>query len=157
MDAVSVTHEGANVEIKRLLDAPPALVFEAWTKPEHLVNWWGPNGFTISNEQHEVKVGGRWSFVMHGPDGTDFPNLVLFTEVDPPRRLAYTHGTGQEGGQPDFKVVVTFEPEGNKTRLTMKLTLVSAEELERLIREHGVLEGGRQTVTRLADYLQTIQ
>jgi hypothetical protein len=54
----------------REFDAPRALVFEVWTDPKHLSQWWGPTGFTTTTSAFEMKVGGVWRFVMHGPDGT---------------------------------------------------------------------------------------
>ena len=62
----------------RVLDAPRDLVYEAWTNPRHIAQWWGPKGFTNTIHEMEVKVGGVWRFIMHGPDGTDYPNKVVF-------------------------------------------------------------------------------
>ncbi len=133
---------------------PRALVWQAWTDPEQVVRWWGPIGFTTTTSQMDVRPGGTWTFVMHGPDGTDYPNHVVFHEVVEPERLAYTHGGGEGSEFPDFEVVVTFEDLGGKTRLTMHSTFVSAEIKQRLIDEVGALEGAKQTLERLAEHLK---
>jgi uncharacterized protein YndB with AHSA1/START domain len=64
--------------ITRTFDAPRELVWEAWTNPKHVTHWWGPNGFTTTIEKMDVRVGGVWKHVMHGPDGTDYPNIKYF-------------------------------------------------------------------------------
>src|SRR5258706_7128695 len=84
----------------RVFDAPRELVWKVWTEPEHIGKWWGPNGFTTTTHKMEVKAGGVWRFVMHGPDGRDYQNKITFIEVVKPERLVYKHGgVGGEGGQ----------------------------------------------------------
>ena len=68
------------ISITRLFDAPRELVFEAWTDPEQVVQWWGPHGFTTTIHEMDVRPGGVWRFIMHGPDGTDYDNRVVFEE-----------------------------------------------------------------------------
>ncbi|HEX6181461.1 MAG TPA: SRPBCC family protein [Chitinophagaceae bacterium] len=148
--------EDREIVLTRLLDAPRELVFEAWTNPEHLVHWWGPNGFTITIKEMNVKPGGVWRFIMHGPDGVDYPNKVVYTEVVKPERLMYSQGWDIENGPKpfeDFDVTITFEKEGNKTRLTLKTVLASAEVLKKVVEQYGAIEGGKQTLNRLEAYL----
>jgi len=64
-----------------LLDAPVEVVWEVWTKPEHIKHWWGPNGFTNTIEKMQVEAGGEWIFIMHGPDGKNYPNRTIFRNV----------------------------------------------------------------------------
>ncbi len=66
------------IEITRVFDAPRELVFRAWTERQHLAQWWGPHGFTISTKTFDFKEGGVWLFTMHGPDGRDYPNKIVF-------------------------------------------------------------------------------
>jgi uncharacterized protein YndB with AHSA1/START domain len=73
----------------RVFDAPRRMVWEAWTDPKQLVLWWGPRGFTTTIDEMDVRVGGVWKLVMHGPDGTDYPNKSIFTEVVPNERLRF--------------------------------------------------------------------
>ncbi len=111
----------ANREIvtTRLFDAPRQLVFEAWTDPKHVAQWWGPRGFTNTIHEMDVRPGGVWRLTMHGPDGVDYPNRIVFTEVVKPERLVYDHGS-REGDPGEFHVTVTFAEESGKTRLTMR-------------------------------------
>ena len=80
------------IVITRLIDAPPARVFDAWTDPRQVVQWWGPRGFTTTTSKMDVKPGGVWGFVMHGPDGHDYQNRITYLEVVKPERLVYKHG-----------------------------------------------------------------
>jgi hypothetical protein len=73
----------------RVFDAPRRMVWEAWTDPKQLVLWWGPRGFTTTIDEMDLRAGGVWKLVMHGPDGTDYPNKNIFTEVVPYERLRY--------------------------------------------------------------------
>ena len=87
------------IVLSRLIDAPQELVFDAWTDPEQVGQWWGPSGFTTTTHKMEVKPGGVWRFVMHGPDGRDYQNKITYLEVVPPERLVYRHG-GDEDLEP---------------------------------------------------------
>jgi len=137
----------------RLINAPRELVYKAFTQPEHVIHWWGPRGFTNTILEMDVRPGGRWTLVMHGPDGTDYPNQIDFTEVVPPERLAWDHGDGE---RVHFHSTVTFEPEDGKTRLTMTLLFETAAQKQQTIEESGAVEGGKQTMDRLEEYLATM-
>lgn len=137
----------------RILDAPRALVFQMWTDPKHLSRWWGPNGFTTTTSAYDLRPGGMWRFVMHGPDGRDYENRITFEEIVPPERIVYRHGGGDDVEPVQFRTTVTFEDLGGKTRLTMRGQFPSAAERDRVIREYGADTGLAQTLARLADYL----
>ena len=140
------------IVVTRLFDAPPKMVFEAWSSPESVSAWWGPRGFTTSFKKFELKTGGVWDYVMHGPDGTDYPNFNRYEEVIPGERLVYTHGaTADDGGM--FHVTVTFELVGRKTRVTMRSLFPTAEARAQVVRDHGAIEGGKQTFDRLGQKL----
>jgi uncharacterized protein YndB with AHSA1/START domain len=141
--------------ISRVFDAPRELVWEAMTNPKHVVNWWGPHGFTTTIEEMNVKPGGFWKHVMRGPDGTNYPNKSLFTEVTKPERLVYVHGGSKEGGPGvHFVATWTFEAlEGNQTRLTLRQVYPSAEDREMTVKTFGAIEGGKQTLERLGEQL----
>jgi uncharacterized protein YndB with AHSA1/START domain len=156
MSNTNVSTAGREIIISRLLNAPPELVFETWTDPKHLIHWYGPNGFTLTSKEMEVKKGGSWKFTMHGPDGRDYPNRVIFIDVVKPEKLVYRHSGDDDTEDVDFHTTVTFEKQGNQTKLTMHSVFSSAEELERVNREYGAIEGGKQTVNRLAEYLLSI-
>lgn len=138
--------------ITRTLDAPRELVFEAWTDPKHIAQWWGPKGFTTTVGAMDVTPGGAWRYVMHGPDGVDYPNQIVYDEVVKPERLVYTHGSGEEGDTGQFQVTVTFAEQGGKTKLTMQMLFASAAELDK-VKQFGAVEGGNQTLDRLEEYL----
>lgn len=143
------------IVISRVLDAPRELVWEVWTDPKHVVHWWGPNGFTTTIETMDVRPGGVWKHVMHGPDGTDYPNKSVFIEVVKPERIVYSHGGGREGGPgAHFEATWTFDAlKGNKTRATGRMVFASAADREHVVREFKAIEGGHQTLGRLAGYL----
>jgi uncharacterized protein YndB with AHSA1/START domain len=141
------------ITVTRVFDAPRELVFEAWTDPEQVVQWWGPFGFTTTIQEMDVRPGGVWRFVMHGPDGTNYNNHVVFEEVVKPKRLVYRHGGGEENDIKEFHVTVTFDEDEGKTRLTLRLVAESPAERDRMV-EFGALEGGKQTLERLAEYLR---
>ena len=79
-----------------------------WTELRHLHRWWGPAGFTTTTHEFAFVPGGVWRFVMHGPDGTDYPNRIVFREIDPPARIVYENGWDLPGVPLDFTVVVTL-------------------------------------------------
>jgi uncharacterized protein YndB with AHSA1/START domain len=93
---------------------------------------------------------------MHGPDGTDYPNRVVFREIDAPRRLVYDNGWDLPGAPLDFTVVVTFVPDGARTRLSIHMTYRDAESMKTAVERYGVLEGGVQTLERIAEYLSEV-
>ncbi len=151
-----VSTENRELVFERVLNAPRELVWEAWTNPEHLANWWGPDGFSLTTQFMEVKPGGIWKFIMHGPD-RDYPNKIKFIEVLKPERLVYRHIDDVDSEPVSFGVTVTFEALGKKTRLTMSMLFDKAEDLVRVSREYGAIEGAHQTISRLENALSAIQ
>ena len=75
----------------RVFAAPRGLVFEAFSNPDHLKHWWGPKGFTNTFSEFDLRPGGAWRFVMHGPDGVDYQNASDFVEVVKPERIVFQH------------------------------------------------------------------
>ncbi|MFN7160751.1 MAG: SRPBCC family protein [Candidatus Gracilibacteria bacterium] len=148
--------ENRTIESSRLLNAPRELVWEVWTDPKHIALWWGPNGFTNTIESMEVKEGGSWRFIMHGPDGVDWPNVVRYTKVKEPELLEYYHSSDDPKDTHKFNVTVTFEKQGEKTLLTMSMVFQTAEERKRVIEEVGAIEGQNQTMNKLVEYLQNL-
>lgn len=125
-----------------------------WTDPAHVVHWWGPNGFSTTIEKMDVRPGGVWKHVMHGPDGTDYPNSSVFKEVVKPERIVYAHGGGKKGGTgAHFVATGTFEALGDKTRVTLHMRFPTAADRDKVIKEYGAIEGGDQTLDRLGEHL----
>jgi len=143
------------IVISRVFDAPRELVWEAMTDPEKVVHWWGPHGFSTKIEEMDVRPGGVWKHVMLGPDGTRYPNRSVFKEVVRPERLVFSHEGSREGGETISKDMTwTFETVGEgRTRLTVRQSYPSAGMLERIVKEFGAIEGGKQTMARLAEFL----
>jgi len=152
--AASAEESTADREIvfTRLLDAPRERVFDAFTDPAQVGHWFGPTGFTLTIHEMDVRPGGVWRFIMHGPDGVDWPNHVLYHEVVRPERLVYDHGDGENSDR-DFHVTITFADEGGRTRLTMRSLFPTAAARDYVVREVGAIEGGNQTLDRLTAYL----
>ena len=86
-----------SIVLSRMLQAPREQVFELWTSPEHLANWWGPNGFTLTTHEADIRPGGVWRFTMHGPDGVDYPNVLRYDEIHAPELISFEHGEPERG------------------------------------------------------------
>jgi uncharacterized protein YndB with AHSA1/START domain len=129
--AEATSSSDREIVIDRVFDAPRELVFEAWTDAERVVQWWGPRSFTTTIDEMDVRPGGVWRFLMHGPDGTDYKNRVTFAEVAKPERLVYTHGPEGQSVVKEFHVTVTFDEEDGKTRVTLRMVFDSATGRER--------------------------
>lgn len=99
----------------------------------------------------DVRPGGVWRFIMHGPDGVDYSDLIVYTEIVEPERLAFDHSDAD--GSNAFHSTVTFADEGDRTRITMTGLFATAEERNRHADEYGAIEGGKQTLARLAEHL----
>jgi len=136
------------IVITRLISAPRELVFKVWTDPEHVGHWWGPDGFTNTIYEMDVRPGGIWRFTMHGPDGIDYQNKVIYREIVPPELLSYSHVS-----DPYFEATVTFEAEGDKTRVTMRSLFETAAVRDLTIEKFGAVEGGKQHLARLDEYV----
>jgi len=141
----------------RIVNAPRELVFDVWTIQEHVEKWWGPDGFTTTSKKFELKPEGVWLFTMHGPDGIDYPNKIVFMEIDRPAKLVYRH-SDDEGVEPvRFHSEVTFEEENGKTLITMHMIMETAEMLTKVVEEYGAYEGAIQHLARMRDYLEALQ
>lgn len=142
------------IVITRVFDAPRERVFNAMIDPKQVVQWWGPKGFTTTIEKMDVRPGGVWKHVMHGPDGTDYPNKSVFIEIVKPERIVYSHGGGKKGGPAaQFQATWTFEALGAKTKLTLQMVFPSAAARDQVVKQYNAIEGGNQTLDRLAEHL----
>ncbi len=141
----------------RTVNAPRELVFKVWTDPEHVIKWWGPNGFSNTMQEMEVKPGGMWRFIMHGPDGNDYPNRIVYQEVVKPERLVFKQGEDIDNDPNAFDVTVTFEALGDQTRITMSAVFPTAEQRNKVIKEYGALEANKQTMDKMETYLTELE
>ena len=110
----------------RLVDAPRALVFRLYREPEHLARCWGPNGFRNTFQEYDFRPGGHWRFIMHGPDGTDYPNHSVFEEVVVPERIVFRH---VDDPNHEFQMTILLEERGARTQLTWRMRFDTAEHL----------------------------
>jgi uncharacterized protein YndB with AHSA1/START domain len=143
------------IVLSRVFDAPRTLVWKALTDPKHVPHWWGPNGYTITVKEVNVKPGGTWRFMMHGPDGTNYDTHVVYIEVTKPERLVYTMGDGADDPG-KFNVTITLEEQAGKTKITMRMRFNTAEQREATV-SFGAIELGYQTLEKLANYLPKVE
>src|SRR5690349_7117605 len=140
------------IVISRVIDAPRELVFEAFTEVRHLSRWWGPEGFTTTTRSFEFRVGGEWDFVMHGPDGTDYPEWITWTAIDRPERIEMLHGEFR--GDPNaFESLLTFAAEGAATRIEIHTVFPTSKLRDEAVERYHAIEGGRQTLDSLAAHV----
>ena len=143
------------IMIERTVNAPRELVWRAWTEADQIAAWWGPNGFTTTIHEMDVAVGGVWRFMMHGPDGTDYPNKVVYREIVKPERLVYDHDDDQDPPSHKFQTTVTFAAQGRKTKVTLRALFDSADARAASVK-FGAIEGGAQTLARLDQHVATM-
>ena len=126
----------------RDIPATPAQVFAAISSPERLARWWGPNGFTNSFSAFDFKTGGKWSLVMHGPDGANYPNDNVFGEIIPNQKVVVEHPM-----QPVFRLTIELAPSSTGTLVTWAQTFES-DDVARQI-EHIVVPANDENLQRL--------
>ena len=112
----------------RILNASRDLVYRAWTEPDHLKKWWGPAGFTNTFNEFDFRVGGRWSFIMHGPEKGNYANECEFIRIEKPSLVAW-----KRYSKPLFQVVATFEEiSSDKTKVVFRQIFNTVEECNKL-------------------------
>lgn len=105
------------LEITRSFDAPPALVFMAWTSKEHLLRWWGPKDFTATSEKLDFREDGAYRHAIHAPDGKSYGMSGVYREIVEPERMVFTFAW-DDG--PETLITVDIKAEGNGTKLTFR-------------------------------------
>lgn len=133
----------------RIFNAPRDVVFKAWTDPEQLAQWWGPKGFTNTFYEFDLRPGAYWRFIMHAPNGTDFPNESLFDEIIPPRLIRFRHLSSHF-----FQVTVVFTDRGDKTKITWRMLFDNPAELDKV--KSFAVPANEQNMDRLAAVLAKI-
>ena len=146
----TVLSPSKELTISRLLNAPRDLVWKVWTDPEHIKHWWGPNGFTNTISRMDVKAGGAWDLIMHGPDGTDYKNKSVYKEVIKNEKLVYDHVS------PKFQATVTFTEEGKKTLLKIRMLFETAEERDNVVKVFKADVGLKENMYKLEGYLRKV-
>lgn len=131
-----------DLALDRLIHAPREVVFDAWTSPEILRQWWGPIGFTTTTEEFSLQPGGMWRLTMHGPDGGDYPSEITFREVVRPERLVYLHDCNAS------LVTVTFADQDGKTLVAIRSKFGDSAGIDAAAMR-GLTEGWQSTLDRL--------
>lgn len=131
----------------RTVNASRKIVYRAWTEAEYLKNWWGPAGFTNTFNEFDFREGGKWSFIMHGPDKGNYANECEFIKINNPSLIAW-----KRFSKPLFQVVVTFEEvaEG-KTQIIFKMLFNSSKECDKIKR--FVVDKNEEVFDRLENEL----
>ncbi|MCB0220809.1 MAG: SRPBCC family protein [Chrysiogenetes bacterium] len=156
-DSVEIKASDREIVIMREFDAPRELLWEAWTNPKLVAQWWGPDGFTTEIETMDVRVGGVWRLTMIGPDGKRYPNASVFQEVVKPERLVFRHGGGKKGESANFDACWTFEDLGGRTRVTIRMICATKEERDLIVKTYGAIEGGKQCLCNFAKFVAKLQ
>lgn len=126
-EIISTTPE-SEIVTTRIVNHPIAIVYEAWANPDHLKKWWGPAGFTNTFNEFDFRPGGKWRFIMHGPEKDNYANECEFIKIEKPNLIAW-----KRHSKPLFQVVATFEEvTDNKTSITFKMLFDSPEECNKL-------------------------
>lgn len=138
--------------VTRVFDAPPTLVFRAWTQAEHAAQWWGPQGFTTVSCRLDARPGGAFRVVMRSPEGTTYTKCGVYRDVTAPERLVFTYAWEDANGDPgrEMLVTVTFEAVGQRTRLTLHQT-----GFEAVTARDGHRSGWTSCMERFATWLTT--
>lgn len=139
------------IRLTRVYEAAVKDVWDAWTDPEQVAQWWGPRGFTLTTHAKDLRPGGIWDYTMHGPDGTNYPNRTYYHVVEDQRRLVYDHGASDDR-PPLFRVTALFSESGGSTVLELTMAFATAGQAaasRKFIRDAG----GNATWDRLAEFL----
>jgi uncharacterized protein YndB with AHSA1/START domain len=156
LDTLVVSESGAvdrHILVSRVIDAPPARVFAAWTDPVQVEQWWGPRGFSTRTVSMDVREGGAWRFTLQGPDGVVYAHKVVYSAVVVPERLAYEHSDDVPEGASHFRSTVSFDAHGGKTYLTLFLLFATAAQRDQMARDIGTIGEGNHSLDLLQEYL----
>lgn len=146
-----MTDPARTMTLQRVIMAPVDVVWSAWSNPDALPRWWGPEGFSCKTKRIDLREGGEWVFDMIGPDGTVFPNHHKITRFDPSGGIAYTLHWG-ENGPKHADATVRFQPVEGGTKVTLAMEFVTAEEYETSKTYHAE-KLGYQTLDKLARFV----
>jgi uncharacterized protein YndB with AHSA1/START domain len=139
--------ENRLLSITKTLNASVEMVWQAWTTPEQIVQWWAPEGFTTTVHKMNVAVGEEWLLTLHGPDGKNYPNKSIYLEIIPLKKIVYEHF------HPDFIATVLFEVLNNETIMEWTLLFDTPERREIVIETFNADEGLKQNAKKLETYL----
>lgn len=155
---VFIDRDSRQLIVDRTFDAPRDLVWAAFTEPGRIAQWWGPRGWSTTNKQAEIRVGGVWHYCMHGPDGMESWGKAEYTEITPKDRIVYRDSFSDPDGNTNEQmpaILITFEFQdvaAKKTRVYSTAEFPTVEGLEQ-VAEMGMVQGLSETLDKLAEYL----
>ncbi|HEX6124683.1 MAG TPA: SRPBCC domain-containing protein [Pyrinomonadaceae bacterium] len=164
--ASTAQYKETDIVITREFAAPRQLVWDVWTEPKHIEKWFGPKGFTTRVDALDFKVGGRSSYVMIGPDGTEYPSAGVFKEIVPIEKIVSTDewGEGYEEMAAEKKLdlpqgmilTALFDDLGERTKLTLITSHPTLEDKKKH-EAMGVVDGWNSSLDKMDEYLAEIQ
>jgi len=140
--------------LKRTFNAPVKLVWEAWTRPEHIVQWWGPKGMKITVVEHNFKVGGTWKYVMPMPDGSEFTSDGVYSVIVEFEKI-FTSANFKPMTE-GVEIQALFEEDGDKTNFTFNVVHPS-EEYCRQQEKMGFYNGWGSAFDRMETFINTME
>lgn len=144
------------IVLSRVIDAPRSIVYAAWTDPDQIHEWFGPEGMAIETKEIDLKPGGVWRFDMVAADGTRYTNRMVFLRMETPALIEVEHGSDQDSDPGRFRMLVTFDEQSNgKTVLTLRQMHPSKERRDAGI-GFGAVEYGGQTLEKLARHVAKV-
>lgn len=138
------------IVIARVVDAGRVTTFRAWTDPEQIVQWFGPEGFCIETHEMDIRTGGRWRFEMFAPDGTRFSNRMVFLQIAEPEIIEIVHGADTDDDPDIFRMRVSFDAQDNGNTVVTLRQLHPTPERRDIVVGFGAVEYGAQTLDKLA-------
>jgi uncharacterized protein YndB with AHSA1/START domain len=145
--------DGLTLTLTADFDAEPQRIWELWSDPRQLERWWGPPGYPATMHEHDLSPGGSVAYFMTGPDGDRYHGWWRVTAVEPPRSLEFVDGFADENGNPNEELPTTtnqvlFSERDGGTRMTLRATFESREEMEKIL-EMGAAEGLEQAIGQI--------
>jgi uncharacterized protein YndB with AHSA1/START domain len=157
MSGTSAGEEGREIVFTRVFDAPRELVFETWTKPEHLAHWWGPHGWSLTFCNLDLRPGGVWHYCFSSEAGQESWGRAVYREISPPKRLVWVDTFSDPEGNvtsQEMLMTATFEEQDGKTLMTLHTLFESPAHRDEIV-GMGMIEGMNQTLDRLEELLAT--
>lgn len=151
MEKLNSEATNKSIRVTKVLPAPIDVVWKVWTTPEHIAQWWGPNGFTNTIHTMDLVADGEWRLTLHGPDGKTYPNKSRFREIVPHKKIVFEHFN------PNYLATIVFEPTGNETFLDWTMIFETPALYETVVKVFKADEGLHQNIDKLESYLKQKQ
>lgn len=158
----NIETDGKQLIIKRIFEAPPALMFDVWSDCKHLKHWWGPKEWPMHECEMDFRVGGTWHFCLRGPnEGDESWGKVIYDEIDKPDKIVYRdYFSDREGNineeMPGSKTVLEFFEDNGVTLQVSTTEYESPESLQKVL-DMGMIDGMNSSMNRLDEYLGSVQ